>query len=123
MKDILIAAVLISISNTSWAAEEEGLPFCTAELNDPFSFTVVAKTEWREDFFIGEIEGATQTVLITTSLGYDQIMSLWVREKRQSNQAGMFSFVDLSSGKPQYLRFYMADGYSVGVTCQWDARS
>lgn len=100
-------------------AEELGLPLCKAELNDPVN-TLVNKTEWRQDLYLGSIGGATQTVLISTSLGNDKIMSLWVREKREENQAGMFSFVDLSSGRDQYMRFYMADGYSVGVTCRWD---
>lgn len=99
-------------------AKAEGLPSCYAELNNEFN-EVIAKQEWTEDLYIGSIEGASQVVLISTSLGENQIMSLWVREKTSSRPNGLFSFVDLSSGRKQYSRFYKADGYSVGVTCQW----
>ncbi len=68
---------------------------------------------------MGHLEGASVPVLITTSVGNNKIMSLWVREKREQSQAGMFSFVDLSSGTEQFLKFYMADGYAVAVTCIW----
>jgi hypothetical protein len=102
----------------SFAGENPGLPLCQAELRNDMN-TTIAKTNWNQDFYMGHLEGATNAVLITTSLGNDQIMSLWVREKRQANQAGMFSFVDLSSGREQYMRFYMADGYSVLVNCKW----
>lgn len=108
--------VILMFPPLSFAAE----PGCRAQLNNEVN-QVITQISWNGSFYMGVMEGATYPVLITTSLGNDQIMSLWVREKRTSNQAGMFSFVDLSSGKEQYLRFYMQDGYSVGVTCQWMA--
>ncbi|MGE0632075.1 MAG: hypothetical protein AB7O96_06685 [Pseudobdellovibrionaceae bacterium] len=110
---IIVAAFCLQ----AFEVRAQDLPFCQAELNNEFN-EVIAKNEWREDLFIGAIEGATQTVLISTSVGNDKIMSLWVREKTPSRPNGLFSFVDLSSGRKQYSRFYMADGFSVGVTCQ-----
>ena len=102
-----------------FAKENKGIPNCRAELNDSVN-TPLSKISWKKDFFQGEINGASSPVLITTSLGNNQIMSLWVREKKIKDFAGMFSFVDLSSGREQYMRFYMSDQYSVGVHCQWE---
>lgn len=94
-------------------------PFCKAELNDELN-NPLAKLEWQENLFMGSMRTPSQTILITTSAGNEKIMSLWVREKKDKPN-GMFSFVDLSSKREQYLRFYMSDGYSVGVTCRWDS--
>ena len=102
----------------SVAVASPSLPACHAELKDENN-GLVSKIQWQEDLFMGHLEGASNPVLITTSVGNDKIMSLWVREKKEQNQAGMFSFVDLSSGKEQFLKFYMADKYAVAVTCQW----
>lgn len=94
-------------------------PHCRAEMNDAVN-TVVARSEWEQDLYIGSIsDGVGPAVLISTSAGDNKVMSLWVREKAEGNPNGMFSFVDLSSGREQYLRFYMASGMSVGVTCAW----
>ena len=119
MRPIVLIAFLF-ISTNVVASDKGGLPKCKAELNDEFN-QLISKSEWKENLYLGSLTGASQAVLISTSLGNDQIMSLWVREKQEKKQVGMFSFVDLSSGKDQYLRFYMADGYSVGVTCKWEA--
>lgn len=115
MKKIIGCLILFS-SFTVLA--NDTLPSCKAELKDENN-TLVSKVEWQEDLFMGHLEGATLPMLITTSVGNDKVMSLWVREKKQKNEAGMFSFVDLSSGKEQFLKFYMSDGYAVAVTCQW----
>ncbi len=94
-------------------------PTCRAEMNDAVN-NVVAREEWEKDMYVGSIsDGVNPAVLISTSAGDNKIMSLWVREKTGGNPNGMFSFVDLSSGREQYLRFYMASGMSVGVTCSW----
>jgi hypothetical protein len=117
MKDMKTFSLLLFFLSSS-AFANEGLPHCKASLHDSVNQTVNSK-EWQESLYLGSLGGATHTVLISTSLGHEQIMSLWVREKKEKDQAGMFSFVDLSSGKEQYMRFYMADGYSVSVTCRW----
>lgn len=100
------------------ASEQGGLPLCKAEVRDEMNQTV-SSLVWREDLFIGKIEGASQPILISTSLGDNKIISLWVREPKEFPN-GMFSFVDLSTGREQYFRFYMADRSSVQVICQWD---
>lgn len=107
-------ALLFSLS--AFAGE---FPNCRAEMNDALN-NVVARDEWEEDMHLGSIsDGVNPAVLISTSAGDNKVMSLWVREKAEGNPNGMFSFVDLSSGREQYLRFYMASGMSVGVTCSW----
>lgn len=111
MKYLLFAFCLTC--NLALAGE---IPTCRATLNDNVNSTLSELT-WKQDFFTGFLKGASNPVLITTSMGDDKIMSLWVREKAEK-AAGMFSFVDLSSGREQYMRFYMADGFSVGVTCR-----
>lgn len=72
----------------------------------------------RRSFYGSFFWVATTSILISTSVGNDIIMSLWC-VKKIKGQAGMFLFVDLSSGKEQFLKFYMADSYSVAVTCIW----
>ncbi len=102
-----------------FVAEAGEFPHCRAEMNNEVN-EVLATTEWEEDVYIGSIsDGANPAVLISTSAGNEKIMSLWVRDKSERYPNGMFSFVDLSNGKDQYLRFYMANGLSVGVTCRW----
>jgi len=120
MKKIIILCAFFLFPTLSFSADTVGLPACAAKLIDSIGMPI-SSLKWKEDFFMGSISGASNTVLISTSLGYDQVMSLWVREKKESNPAGMFSFVDLSSGRSQYLNFYMADGYSVAVTCVWSS--
>jgi hypothetical protein len=117
MRFIIFALFLYS-QIAAAAINQEGLPSCRAELNDENNM-LIQKIEWREKLFMGSIEGATRPVLITTSLGDHQIMSLWVREKTNTEPYGLFSFVDLSSGREQYLRFYMSNRFSVGVTFVW----
>ena len=120
MKNLFFVLFLIFgwVGFAQAADDQGGLPKCQAEVRDDVNATV-STLEWRQDLFIGAIEGASQTILISTSLGNDKIMSLWVREKKDSHPNGMFSFVDLSSGREQYFRFYMADRFSVLVKCIW----
>lgn len=113
-----ILTFLSTILLSSAVYADSTLPSCHAELVNDFN-EVVSETKWQEQLFMGHLEGATTPILITTSVGNDKIMSLWVREKKTEGQAGMFSFVDLSSGKEQFLKFYMADKYAVAVTCIW----
>lgn len=121
MKRLFGFLVAMVVSFPVLASDKGGLPSCKAELNDDLN-TPVARLDWKEDLYMGSVSTPTRGILITTSLGNNQVMSLWVRDK-QNKPNGMFSFVDLSSGKDQYLRFYMDDGYSLGVTCRWEADS
>ncbi|MFA6237956.1 MAG: hypothetical protein WC635_11550 [Bacteriovorax sp.] len=116
MKKFFILTALL-LSSTAFAGEN--LPVCHAQLFDEYN-TLVSEAEWQEDLFMGTLEGASVPTLITTSVGNDKVMSLWVREEREEGQAGMFSFVDLSSGKEQFLKFYMADKFAVAVSCIWE---
>lgn len=114
-----ILSFLFAACLSSPAFAETTLPSCHAQLMDEYN-GVVSESKWQEDLYMGHLEGATTPILITTSVGNDKIMSLWVREKKTERQAGMFSFVDLSSGKEHFLKFYMADKYAVAVTCVWN---
>ena len=114
MRKLLL--IILALPQLAMAGE---FPACQAELNDEMN-QVLARTEWQEQVYLGSIsDGVNRPILISTSAGNDKVMSLWVREKSEGNPNGMFSFVDLSSGKEQYLRFYMANGQSVGVRCLW----
>ncbi len=90
---------------------------CRAELNNEVN-TIVGQAQWQDPFYMGAIEGDGMAFLVTTSLGNNDIMSLWVREKKLDGKAGMFSFVDLSSGRDQYSRYYVENGFSIGVVCR-----
>lgn len=119
MKLFFTLSAFLLFSAPALADSPGGLPRCKAEVRDEVNMTV-SSLEWKQDLFIGKIHGASQPILISTSVGDHQIMSLWVREDKAIPN-GMFSFVDLSSGREQYYRFYMADRFSVLVTCQWEA--
>lgn len=112
-KMFLVLALLVSSSTFA-----ENLPSCHAELFDEYN-TLISEVKWQEDLFMGTLLGASVPTLISTSVGNDKVMSLWVREDLEDGQAGMFSFVDLSSGKEQFLKFYMSDKFAVAVTCIW----
>lgn len=116
MKTIIL--LIFAIISTK-ALSADAFPKCHAELRDENN-NLISESKWQEDLYMGHLEGATIPILITTSAGNNKIMSLWVREKKTEGQAGMFSFVDLSSGKEQFLKFYMADQFSVAVTCNWN---
>lgn len=103
-----------------FALEPEGTPYCRADLSDTIG-VVVTEMEWQQDLFMGKIAGASVPVLISTSEGDNQVMSLWVREDVAGYPNGMFSFVDLSDGREHGMRLYMRDGFSVGVKCRWMA--
>lgn len=114
----LFAALLFLTSTLAFA--DEGRPVCVAELNDEVN-TPVFRVEWSEVLYMGAVRTPTRTILVSTSLGDNKVMSLWVRDKREKPN-GMFSFLDLSTGRDQYMRFYMDDGFSLGVTCRWEER-
>jgi len=94
-------------------------PACKALMLDTQN-TPVAKLEWKETVFIGMISGDGLGIKISTSLGNNQVMSLWIREKREPYPNGAFSFVDLSSGREQKNALYLSNGYHVEVTCRWE---
>lgn len=116
----LLAAVLFLAPIYSFAAEEPGVPSCKAVVYDGVNYPI-ERLEWEQKIFTGSIQTPSRTVLITTSLGNKQVMSLWVREKKEGHPSGMNVFLKLSPERDQDMRFYMVDGYSVGVKCRWQA--
>lgn len=111
--------LIFVLSFLSASAFAEAGPACKALMLDSQN-TPVAKKEWKETVFIGIIEGDGIGIRISTSLGDNQIISLWIREKREPYPNGAFSFVDLSSGREQKNALYLANGYHIEVTCRWE---
>ena len=100
---------------------DKGRAACKAEINDDVG-QPLGDSAWVEETYIGHIETPGRVILISTSMGFDKQMSLWVREKTQSPYPwGMYTFMDFTSGRPQYGRFYLPNGISVGVTCEFVA--
>ena len=119
MKNIIYTLfVLMAGSFPAFATETQGLPSCKVQMLDEFNMPVT-EVEWKDSFYSGMIIGNGLGILVTASLGNDQVMSLWIRDKRPQHPNGMFSFVDLSSGRPQRHALYLANGYHIESTCQW----
>ncbi len=112
---------LLLLASTFAYANDGGLPACTADVHDEKNYPVQT-LNWKTDFYTDTMRTLSRTMLITTSLGLNQVMSLWVREKVSGYPTGMMVFVDLSSGKEQSHRLYMPDGYSVAVRCIWEKK-
>lgn len=102
------------------AAEAKSLPVCRAELSDDLNNSI-SQIEWQQELYMGVIQGAPVPVLISASVGDQNMMSIWVREKT-ADPNGVFSFMDLSSGREMSMRFYMANRYSVEIRCQQKKR-
>lgn len=117
MKTLLLTFVML-LSVPSFADQQTQGPLCISKMFDEYNYPVAEK-KWMQHVFVGMIEANGLGVKISTSLGNDQIMSLWIRDKRTPNPNGAFAFVDLSSGREQKNALYLANGYHVEVTCRW----
>ncbi len=118
MKNIIYTLLGLFIgASTALAADVTGLPACKVQMMDEFNMPVT-EIEWKDSFYSGMIIGNGLGILVTASLGSNQVMSLWVRDKK-TQPNGMFSFVDLSSGREQRHALYLANGYHIETACKW----
>lgn len=119
MKNLVYAllGLLVGVGPAFATNEAMGLPACTVQMMDEFNMPVT-KVEWKDTFFSDMMIGNGLGILVTASLGRDQVMSLWIRDKK-AQPNGMFSFVDLSSGREQRHALYLANGYHVESVCKW----
>lgn len=114
----LVFAGLLIFSTSSFAKQSAGLPACTVKMFDEFNMPI-SQVEWTDEFYTGMIIGNSLGILVTASLGNNQLMSLWIRDKRPQHPNGMFTFMDFASGREQRHSLYLANGYHIEASCKW----
>lgn len=95
-------------------------PSCRAQLRNEFG-APVTEVEWQEQVFIRTLEGDLHRIKISTSVGDQHVMSLWVRnELEEPKPHGFFTFVQFMPNKEEKFWFYLDTGYSVEIACHWN---
>lgn len=125
MKFIILTLVQLLFSNFGLALSAQPLiehpqseyPLCHAQLKDEVA-TVVAEARWQEQVFIQTLSGDQQQIKISTSVGNQNVMSLWVRnDLEQPKPHGFFTFIHFAPKQEQKFWFYLDSGYFVEITC------